>query len=1533
MLPSPEIVAEHLETLRKRLIDISNRNKLVSFRPTKKACIEVAFPKISELYAQLTEGEEELRLQLGVEYLVKGIRSKQKRPGAEPQHVTRPDAERALQQGQILCRHDEGDLDARADYIRREAKAVLDETGINHLYLALGFLRWRESDDSEQDRRAPLLLIPIIITRNAEAGRGGSRYFTIAHDGGDLFPNLSLMERLRTDFGLDLPKFGEESTDAEEYLAEVARTIRGRQGWEVEETAFISFFSFAKMRMYIDLDPACWPKGCGLLQNTLVQQILEGSLTETEEAGYGGVDVTDDHPVAHDIPLVVEADSSQHTAILKTWEGRNLVVEGPPGTGKSQTITNMIAAALHQGKTVLFVSEKLAALEVVKRNLDVVGLGEFCLELHSHKTRKQEVHAAMRKRIHWSPPTANRFEATRQQWRRQVVQLKQYLEACGRCLGPRAEAAFRIMGRAISLRERAIPAIRDPLSRLDLDAEKFDDALTCLQEIGRHLQNPADFRDHPWKGFLCEQTRAGDELAIEREFGVLAQELESAALEARRFEEMTAPAACPSPDDTERRAASGAEALPPLPPELACEVLPRLVSVENSSALVAAIGDARAHDEHLRAGAEVLSAGAIARGGLGQWLRQASEIAIAQRLGGTPISTLQETLPSLAEVAELAAEAANLAVSIAKLELGSAATLHDLERFLVRLRVCGSAPTSIERLLTPEHRFPNAANVLADARGETDRLTAVRQRLEATFAPGDAPDSQGVQDLKKRLRTTGGRWFSIFNRDYREARKTVLGFLRSRKLLVFPAILESLDQLEQWRKNTEDFTARPELRSVLGVGFAGLETDWPAVTAAVEWALAMSREALPWATVEKIAEPEAQRQVREFTARLEAVFRRLESCTAAANVILEPLFEGRSYRSIELEDFRRVTAEWSEWLRQTLDAVFPVAIHNSSTFEQLSEAARHIIETERLAESLAKDEAFKKVVGANARGLASDWKALTITRGWVEEIRALALPASLFEWLLSGATAERLMTVDKMLSTFRATVARCQSIVSRLEGYGTVEQAWLWGSDGATWTGRLERARSIKAQAHLLQQWALFRKLYIRADELAARFAVDQVLDGTLPPEQAHEAFDLAVNEFYGYEILRTFRELETFTHESRQHLSESFRKTDRELLQQAQALVAQRAADRRPPPGIGRGALRTWTEWPLLQHQTNLQTRHLPIRQLMQRAGRSVLAWKPCLMMSPLSVAQYLDPSCAPFDLVVMDEASQIRPEDALGAVARAKQIVVVGDTKQMPPSNYWSRMLNEEDDDEDTDEETVGRGVAQDSESILECAKNAFPPAQRLLWHYRSQHESLIRFSNYAYYDEELIVFPAASDDAGRLGIKFHHLPEGRYKSGARVNEIEAEIVARAALAHLMENPSETLLVATFNRPQQELIDALVDKYAAEDGAMLERLEEARQHAKEPFAVKNLENVQGDERDVIYVSCTYGADLNSGKVMQRFGPVAGAGGAASLECSVHASKATIGSLQLNDSRPNLRAAWRAEWRERSSRLPSFRADGHPCR
>ena len=821
-----------------------------------------------------------------------------------------------------------------------------------------------------------------------------------------------------------------------------------------------------------------------------------------------------------------------------------------------------------------------------------------------------------------------------------------------------------------------------------------------------------------------------------------------------------------------------------------------------------------------------------------------------------------------------------VADNIAALNLGNAATVQDLERFLERLRVCGSAPTGIDRLLRTEHRFPNAEKVLAETRSEAGQLSARKPELEATFESADAPGSSGVQELKKRLRVTGGRLFSIFNRDYREARKAVLAFLRSRKHFALPGIVDALERLEHWLKATEDFSVRPDLAMILGSGFKGLQTDWSALSAAVAWSLAMTREALPWSTVENIARPENQQKVRELTASLHTTLQRLQVAAADAAPVLHAVFEGRPYRTVEIRELERATREWAEWLRQTLDSVFPVANSNTSTFRQLNVAATHVMEAEHLGHVVETDEKLKELAGVHARGLESDWAALAATRAWVEEIRKLRIPHSLFNWLVDAAVDGRLAAANATLGELTEVVAECVTIVQRLEAYGTIHRDWLWGACVESWEGRMDRTQSIRAKSHLLQQWALFRKLYMRAEELSARFAVDQVLDGTVPPEQAHETFDLAVNEFYGYEVLRTYRELETFTHDSRQHLLERFRMTDRELLEHARALVAQRAANRRTPAGNGVGPIKTWTEWALLRNEVNKQTRHIPIRQLMQRAGHSVVAWKPCLMMSPLSVAQFLDPRCVPFDLVVMDEASQIRPEDALGAVARAKQIVVVGDTKQMPPSNYWNRAVNDEDDDDEGGEEAAGRGVAQDAESILECAKNAFPPSQRLLWHYRSQHESLIRFSNYAYYDEELIVFPAPNDGSGRLGIKFRHIPEGRYKTGARVNEVEAGIVAQAALDHLMESPSESLLVATFNRTQQDLIEELIEKYASADAFIFERLEEARAHPKEPFVVKNLENVQGDERDVVFVSCTYGPDIGTGVVHQRFGPVAGAGG-----------------------------------------------------
>ena len=197
----------------------------------------------------------------------------------------------------------------------------------------------------------------------------------------------------------------------------------------------------------------------------------------------------------------------------------------------------------------------------------------------------------------------------------------------------------------------------------------------------------------------------------------------------------------------------------------------------------------------------------------------------------------------------------------------------------------------------------------------------------------------------------------------------------------------------------------------------------------------------------------------------------------------------------------------------------------------------------------------------------------------------------------------------------------------------------------------------------------------------------------------------------------------------------------------------------------------------------------------------------KPCLMMSPLSIAQYLPAGYLNFDLVVMDEASQIKPEDALGTLIRAKQIVIVGDPKQLPPTSFFDRM-SEADEGEDST-------FLDDTESILEVSLKAFPHRRRLRWHYRSQHESLIAFSNEKFYDGDLVVFPSPTSAGGRLGLRWHSVENASFVGGC--NAVEANAVAEAIVQHAMESPDETLGVAAFNAKQAEAIRDRLDEIAS--------------------------------------------------------------------------------------------------------------------
>lgn len=303
-------------------------------------------------------------------------------------------------------------------------------------------------------------------------------------------------------------------------------------------------------------------------------------------------------------------------------------------------------------------------------------------------------------------------------------------------------------------------------------------------------------------------------------------------------------------------------------------------------------------------------------------------------------------------------------------------------------------------------------------------------------------------------------------------------------------------------------------------------------------------------------------------------------------------------------------------------------------------------------------------------------------------------------------------------------------------------------------------------------------------------------------------------------------------------------------------------------PPGA-RGRVSDYTEGNLIHHEVTKTRAHRPVRELVQRASGAIQALQPAWMMSPLCVASFLahpNQGGPTFDLVILDEASQQRPEEALGALLRGKRAVIVGDECQLPPSPFF-RVKEDED-----EEEEIDAGL----ESILDFAlASGGIPRSRLLWHYRSVHRGLIAFSNRKFYDDALLVPPCQCAESVECGVSLRYLAKAYYKN--RLNPDEKEAIIEEVMEHIRTHPEYSLGVVTMNLSQANAIEDGLHEIEASGGAAADALAwfVARHENQEPLFVKSLEDVQGDERDVILVGTLYGPDEESGQIPQRFGPI----------------------------------------------------------
>lgn len=1078
-------------------------------------------------------------------------------------------------------------LQRRLLEIHYEARTLLEEQGVNVLYLACGQLRMLDRGESGEPRHAPLVLLPVSLERRSARER-----FVLKWTEEDPQENLSLREKLKSDFRIELPPFPEpDAFDVQAYFKAVAEAVSSQPGWSVQPDAMLlGFFSFSKLLMFLDLDPAKWPESSPLAEKETLQGLLGAGFEQAGDPFGGCGERLDALLPVEAMRHIVDCDSSQALAIESVRRGGHLVIQGPPGTGKSQTIANLIAAAVADGRKVLFVAEKMAALEVVKRRLENVGLGALCLELHSNKANKRAV-----------------------------------LEELGRTLALGAPAAHDV---------------QDNVQRLS----------TLRDRLNRHVD-----RMHR---------------------------------------------------------SLGASMLTPY----------RVI-------------------------------GELAR-------RQGQDNPPGYRLDGAEAWTPRDL--------EQKREA--------------------LQRVLERLPAVGLPGESPWRgLRHPPLMRPQAEQLLAPLEGLLDAFTHFARDAEALARQIGAPAPETLGEAQQQA-TLAEHLAEAPDYD----RATIASG-------VWMAGLESLrESVRQGR-----LLAGIEARRRESVSELGWDMDW-----------------LP---------------VRQVLA-----------------------VRGQSW-------LRWLDGHWRDATRQ-LGSVLTGPLPRTAA-ERLA-LVDDLIAARKARETLqAGDATARAAFGRVWQGTATRWELAEAILGWVERhpsadgdrLRTLAAGVDDRTGLrpaIERAQASR-MQWSQALSAFAERVGWLCQPAFGVAGWEQVPLAEL-----------RQRLQAWRGNVDGLMHWLAYLDACRQARELGLEAVLAELRGSSGQWPRALPRFELAYYQRLLDVATASDPELAGFDGREHDKLVQQFREWDRRRLLSSQyevAMVHHRQAPRQTGAAIG--ALGT------LRSEIQRKARHMPIRKLMRLCAGPIQALKPVFMMSPLSVAQFLEPGAVEFDLLVIDEASQVEPVDALGAIARCRQVVVVGDDKQLPPTSFFARVVG----GDELDESEEGAG-AKDLESILSLCVAKGLPQRMLQWHYRSRHESLIAVSNREFYDSRLFIVPSPDHARAETGLVLRHFPEGRFDRGAsQKNLVEARAIAEAVLQHARERPELTLGVGAMSVRQRQAVTDELELLRREHPELEDFLQ---RHPHEPFFVKNLENIQGDERDVIYITIGYGRSRSDDRLYANFGPLNADGG-----------------------------------------------------
>ena len=1508
---------------KKELLDTGRRNKMIHYRETKRTTLRILEPDPAELFNQLAISEKELTFQRPVS------RDSDFRTYAMLALLDTLNYSLPVQRGDIKTAGTIGERGQALKNMRSKAKLAQEEQGINILYLSFGFIIWRENTRANSPwMKSPLLMMPAALglkSLNAP--------YTLKKYDDEIEVNPTLAHLFHQDFGIDLPVFELKNRNSFEEYMEAVGEIADKKGWKLVREVSLGLVSFLKISMYHDLN-----NHRDLIEKSPVIQAIAGNPADIGNLPGKAVHYNFDESDPSKWHEVVDADSSQEEAILLSRLGVSFVMQGPPGTGKSQTITNIIAEALADGKKILFVSEKSAALQVVLKRLKEVQLDDFCLSLHNYKANKKEIIDNIGANLSVGREYADRTAAgDLAELFRDRRYLDEYAGELHRIIEPLGESVYSAFGKLSGLCGADTVDFRldDPAK---VTREQYSSWLYAAGAFEKALRGmDGALTDNPWAGTAAISSGRTFLAEMEAACGGLAAELYELEAEILDFNSACGTGVTPSWQGIARGIAEAEEVLDlPLFPAHWTDAK-RLAGLREQA--LREEKEAREAGNHFSVIKRLTEE--IERG----WKRDQLAVTVGEMhriyagerkraaegdgrsmadYAGAALEKIQTVIRDVRNIESLYREAASL---LRFDKRGRIADILMAARILSALRDAPDMDTSWFDV----RKNPDLTAMLAEIREHWDSCRKKTDLLLETWEPSALQlDAAGMLARFKTEYTGMFRKLKgAYKADMKQLRllaRTVGKKTDEASAIAFLQLLEEINYEKKWFSDNET-----RIKTAFPNHYKGPDTDWEKISEGLQTALYVACQfpfaGIPVEVIEAIRDNirslQQAAEIRRLADRLkeekvsacicavqEAVFPETVTPESSLPEDILPAVLGLQKEELEYQaavsrlnkartgpdavydDLRQLITQ-TEGLKKELEwfnRISPAGAGLSVALPGEDPAVRDIM---KLA-----DETAGKYSGSPDQEKAAELAAAFQGKyagsdtDWQSVVRDIDTVAAYLSGHAEKLPREFLNVICGNPGKREEARRDIRRMKERKNGLNSAFRYFSQLFPDIPMEDKplhevADKYDSCRNRFDELNKWLDYVETRGECDALGLGSFTSEIAAKNNSVKDVRAAFEKGFYTQWLSAVMDDVPAVQTFRKRVHERRLEEFVKLDQKQFELSRSRIRERIISAFPSMDETAAAR---SERRILLHEMEKKRRIMPLRKLFHEIPGLLLTLKPCLMMSPLSVAYFLNAEEYHFDMVIFDEASQIFPQDAIGAIFRADQVIIAGDTKQLPPTDFFSAGTDNPDeyDDDDREEEMY--------DSILEEAAEVLPN-RTLLWHYRSRHEHLIAFSNKEIYRGNLVTFPGSRISEPDTGVEFIFEEEGCYEGGGRnCNIPEAKRCVQLVKEHIDRHPDRSLGIIAFSEKQQQAVAFEIQRFRERNPGYEDFFAEGKD---EEFFVKNLENVQGDERDTILFSIGYARTREqkaAGRPMSmRFGPLGISGGERRLNVAITRARVNV--------------------------------------